>query len=179
MSENINTRAAGIRLLLLDVDGVLTDGRLYITAEGEAMKAFNTLDGHGIKMLQRSGVRVGIITGRKSAPLQARAKELGIKLLVQGREDKLSALKEILEEHPMPMEEIAFVGDDLPDLDVMVQVGLSISVPAGHEDVRKRAHYITHAPGGAGAVREVCDMLLKAQGNYPKLPQRSAEDGAA
>lgn len=161
--------ARGIKLLLLDVDGVLTDGRLLFSNSGEEFKAFSTLDGHGIKMLIKSGIQVGIITGRTSKLVEQRASDLGIKILVQGREDKLIALEEILAVNNIKKTAICYVGDDFPDLAVMRAVGLSASVPNGHPDVQSAANLITQRRGGDGAVREVADYLLKAQGLYQAL----------
>lgn len=158
--------AREIRLLLLDVDGVLTDGQLYFTNSGEEMKAFSTLDGHGIKMLRKSGIDVGIITGRTSALLSKRASDLGIELLYQGREDKHNVLQEIIQQQQIDPGAIAFAGDDFPDLPVLKAVGLSFSVPAGHEDVRRVVHAVTSAEGGKGAVREICDFILRCQEKY-------------
>src|SRR6187200_3241266 len=123
ITTEIKTRASRIKLLLLDVDGVLTDGRLYFSNQGDEFKTFSTLDGHGIKMLQKSGVKVGIITGRTSNLVAQRAADLGIGILVQGREDKWDALQEILRDYPLALDEIAFMGDDWPDLTVMCRVG--------------------------------------------------------
>lgn len=164
--DTVQTRAANVQLLLLDVDGVLTDGRLYFSNSGEEMKAFHTLDGHGIKMLMRIGVNVGIITGRTSNLLTKRCADLGITLLMQGREDKLDALHEILAEVGLSPEQVAFAGDDLPDLPVIQTVGLGFSVPGGHSDVQAAALAITQAPGGLGAVREITDFIIKAHGRY-------------
>lgn len=161
--------ARGIKLLLLDVDGVLTDGRLLFSNSGEELKAFSTLDGHGIKMLIKSGIQVGIITGRTSALVERRAGDLGIEILVQGREDKLIALDEILEGSDIEKAAICYVGDDFPDLAVMRAIGLSASVPNGHPDVKSAANLITQRRGGEGAVREVADYLLQAQGLYQAL----------
>ncbi len=155
-----------IKLLLLDVDGVLTDGRLYFSEEGHESKAFNTLDGHGIKLLRRSGVEVGIITGRESKLVARRAQDLGISLLIQGREDKYTALQELLGEFPCELSEIAFMGDDYPDLSVMTKVGLSLSVPNAALPVRERAHWCSNKRGGEGAVREACDLIMTAQGTF-------------
>lgn len=165
-------RARRIRLLILDVDGVLTNGQLYFTENGETMKAFNTLDGQGIKLLQEQGIEVAIISGRKSVPLQLRAGALGITRLAQGREDKFDALREWLPELDIRLEEIACVGDDLPDLLLMNRVGLAITVPEGHQAVQRVAHACTVRSGGQGAVRDVCDFLLQAQGLYDKALQR-------
>lgn len=168
MDSNLQARARQIKLLLLDVDGVLTDGRLYFSNSGEEFKAFCTLDGQGIKLLQASGVRVGIITGRESQLVAQRARNLGVELLVQGREDKWAALEEILEHEPLPLEHIAFMGDDWPDLTVMTRVGLALTVPNAHPSVSQRAHWSSRRGGGEGAVREACDLLLEAQGNLDK-----------
>jgi len=162
----LQARARKIKLLLLDVDGVLTDGRLYFNNEGGEFKAFSTLDGHGIKMLQKSGVRVGIITGRTSQLVAKRASDLGITMLIQGREDKWDALQEILAQYPVALEEIAFMGDDWPDLTVMTRVGLALTPANGHFSVVENAHWQSEARGGEGAVREVCDLLMLAQGTF-------------
>ncbi|WP_111641165.1 KdsC family phosphatase [Marinimicrobium alkaliphilum] len=162
----LQERAADIKLLLLDVDGVLTDGRLYFSNDGNEYKAFSTLDGHGIKMLQKSGVTVGIITGRTSGLVARRARDLGVTVLIQGREDKWLALEELRADRPLPLENIAFMGDDWPDLGVMTRVGLALTVPNAHKSVRERAHWCSDAPGGQGAVREACDLLMEAQGCF-------------
>lgn len=167
--DQLNLRLANIRLLLLDVDGVLTDGRLFFNNGGDEFKAFNTLDGQGIKALQRSGVKVGIITGRTSDLVARRARDLGISILIQGREDKWDALQEILQDTPHPLDEIAFVGDDWPDLTVMTRVGCAIAPANAHEAVAERAHWQTSKKGGKGAVREVCDRIMKAQNTYEKV----------
>jgi len=168
-SESVGTRAGEVALLLLDVDGVLTDGHLYFSNSGEEMKAFSTLDGHGVKMLQANGVRVGIITGRRSALLQKRAAEMGVSLVLQGREDKLDAFNEILSESGLRKEQVAYAGDDFPDLPVLLSAGVSFSVPGGHPDVRDRVDAVTDSPGGRGAVREITDYLLQAKGLYEDL----------
>lgn len=157
-------RARAIRLLVLDVDGVMTDGRLYYGAAGEALKVFNTLDGHGIKLLQRNGISVAIITGRRGDAVLSRARDLGIEMIQQGREDKFDALQEMLAERPTPLNEIACMGDDWPDLAVMTRVGLALTVPNAHPEVKKRAHWQSGRKGGEGAVREACDLLMQAQG---------------
>ncbi|MCR6650649.1 MAG: HAD hydrolase family protein [Cellvibrionaceae bacterium] len=162
-------KARAIRLLVLDVDGVLTDGRLYYGAQGEALKVFNTLDGHGIKMLQRAGVKVAIITGRRGEALLARARDLGIDWIQQGREDKFVALQEMLAAEPIPLDEIACMGDDWPDLAVMTRVGLSLTVANAHPEVKARAHWLSQNRGGEGAVREACDLLLRAQNHFQQI----------
>ena len=168
-ASELAARAARIKLLLLDVDGVLTDGRLYFSNQGDEFKTFSTLDGHGIKMLQKSGVKVGIITGRNSNLVTKRAADLGIQILVQGREDKWEALQEILGAHPLALEDIAFMGDDWPDLSVMSRVGLALTPENGHYTVVERSHWQSKARGGEGAVREACDMLMKAQNSFDQL----------
>lgn len=164
--QALNAKLQQLRLLLLDVDGVLTDGKLYFSNSGEEMKTFNTLDGHGIKMLRRSGVEVGIITGRTSHLVAKRAADLGIHLLIQGREDKFTALEELLQQFPCALEHIAFVGDDFPDLSVMTRVGVAFSVANAHSEVISRSHASTEREGGSGAVREVCDYIMQAQNTY-------------
>lgn len=158
-------KARAVRLLALDCDGVLTDGRLYYGNQGEELKAFSILDGHGIKMLRATGIEVAIITGRRSELVQRRARELGITdLLLQGREDKLEALDTLLEGLGLPREAVAYCGDDLPDLPAILSVGLGIAPSNAHPAVRERARWITAARGGEGAVREITDRLMHAQG---------------
>lgn len=166
---SVHDRACGIRMLVLDVDGVLTDGRLYFTNEGEELKAFHTLDGHGIKLWQRAGGITAIITGRKAPLVEYRARNLGIAHLYQGREDKGRALRELSSSVQIPLESIAYVGDDMPDLGAFKVCGLAIAVANAHPYVRDRAHWVTQNTGGKGAVREVCDMLLQAQGSWDSL----------
>jgi len=170
-APDLETRLSRIKMLLLDVDGVLTDGRLYFSNQGDEFKAFSTLDGHGIKMLQKSGVKVGIITGRTSHLVAKRASDLGINILIQGREDKWDALQEILAKHPLELDQIAFMGDDWPDLTVMCRVGLALTPANGHSSVLERSHWQSTLRGGDGAVREACDLILKAQGSYNQLLQ--------
>lgn len=168
-APDLEARAKRIKLLLLDVDGVLTDGRLYFSNQGDEFKTFSTLDGHGLKMLQKSGVKVGIITGRTSNLVAKRASDLGIKILIQGREDKWDALQEILAEHPCELDDIAFMGDDWPDLSVMCRVGLALAPANSHFTVTERAHWQSRARGGEGAVREACDMLMQARNCFDQL----------
>jgi len=162
--EKLIERAKAIRLAIFDVDGVLTDGRLYFMPDGTEFKSFNTLDGHGIKMLIASGVEVAIISGRKSPLVERRAANLGIKHLIQGREDKLTAQAELREIVPVEMHEIAFLGDDLPDLPVIRRAGLGMAVATADTFVREHAHGVTRAAGGAGAAREFCELIMRAQG---------------
>ena len=159
-------RAKRLKLMIFDVDGVLTDGGLRYGPEGELIKTFNVLDGHGIKLLQKSGVRTAIISARQSPIVARRANDLGISILLQGVEDKRSAFETTIGELKLAPEECGFMGDDVIDLPVMTRVGFAISVPNGHAEVRSRAHFIPQAHGGKGAVREVCDFILRAQGNY-------------
>ena len=157
--------ASKIRLLLLDVDGILTDGKIYFSNSGEESKAFHSLDGHGIKMLIRAGIPVGIITGRESNIVTNRASDLGIDILYQGREDKIDALREIIANTGIPADAIAYAGDDLPDLPVLRAVGLSFSVPGAHPDLKSAVNAITTRSGGEGAVREITDFILSSQAN--------------
>jgi 3-deoxy-D-manno-octulosonate 8-phosphate phosphatase (KDO 8-P phosphatase) len=167
--SNVLKAAQKIKLLLLDVDGVLTDGRLYYGNSGEELKAFDIQDGLGIKLLQRGGIKVGIITGRTSSLLKRRAQELDIQPLIQGREDKLTALNELLEDMDITLEEIAFVGDDLPDLAVLRRVGLGITPANGNHILASQALWQTKKSGGNGAVREVAELILNVQGKMEAL----------
>jgi len=161
----IITAAQMVKALILDVDGVLTDGKLYYGNEGEELKAFNIQDGLGIKLLQRAGIKVGIITARTSAVVSRRSEELGIDLLIQGREDKLNALQEIIAEQSLPctLTEIAYMGDDLPDLPVIRKVGLGMTVANASTTVAQHAQWQSGFPGGSGAVREAAELILNAQ----------------
>lgn len=171
-SQAIITAAKNIKLLLLDVDGVLTDGKLYYGNSGEELKAFNIQDGLGIKLLQQGGIQVGIITGRVSTLLQRRADELGINPVIQGREDKLTALRELLENQNLGLHQIAFMGDDLPDLSAINLVGLGITVANACSTLAAKADWQTLRSGGDGAVREAAEMILKAQGKFHTLVER-------
>jgi len=171
-SQAIITAAKNIKLLLLDVDGVLTDGKLYYGNSGEELKAFNIQDGLGIKLLQQGGIQVGIITGRVSTLLQRRADELGINPVIQGREDKLIALRELLESKNLGLHQIAFMGDDLPDLSAINSVGLGITVANASSTLAAKADWQTLRSGGDGAVREAAEMILKAQGKFDTLVER-------
>jgi len=162
-------KARDIRLLALDVDGVLTDGRLWFGNQNEELKAFDIKDGLGIKWLQRSGVAVAIITGRRSELVARRARELGIEHVIQGREDKLVALNTLRAELGVELREVAYIGDDLPDLSAIRAAGLGITVADGHPFVARHAHHVTAQRGGAGAVREVCELILHARGQLDAL----------
>lgn len=163
MSPSARTAAQRIRLLLLDVDGVLTDGRLYYGNNGNEYKMFNIKDGLGIKLLQKAGIDVGIITARSSDLLARRCAELGITRLIQGREDKLSAVEEVLTELTVSMAEVAYMGDDLPDLAAIKRVGLGMTVADACGVVRDNALWQSQYPGGSGAVREAAEFILSAQ----------------
>jgi 3-deoxy-D-manno-octulosonate 8-phosphate phosphatase (KDO 8-P phosphatase) len=161
-----------IRLLLLDVDGVMTDGRIIYDDHGNETKAFDVKDGHGLKLLQRAGIRVGIITGRQSAVVERRALELGIDLVYQGAKDKLLPLRDILQKTGFALEEIAYAGDDLPDLPVLRRVGFAATVADAVDEVKAHVDYVTRAAGGRGAVRELCDLLLKETGRWDSVTGR-------
>jgi 3-deoxy-D-manno-octulosonate 8-phosphate phosphatase (KDO 8-P phosphatase) len=160
------TRAARVRLMIFDVDGILTDGSLHFGPDGEIIKVFNVLDGHGIKLLQQSGVATAIISARQSPIVARRAADLGIVHLQQGVHDKLAAFNTLTAQTGLTAEACGFIGDDVIDLPVLSRVGFAASVPQGHPEVRSRVHYVTTAGGGRGAAREVCDLILRAQGNY-------------
>jgi len=152
-----------VRLLVLDVDGVLTDGTLYYSANGEELKAFNIYDGLGIKMLQAGGVEPAIITGRSSRALERRAENLGIRHVYQGAERKLAAFEQLLQKLTLEPGQVACMGDDLPDLALLERCALAVTVPDAPDVVRSRAHYVTRRRGGGGAVREACELILEAQ----------------
>ncbi len=162
--KDILDKASRIRLLIFDVDGVLTDGSLFIGDDGQEYKAFNSRDGHGIKMLQRHGVIVAIITGRTSRVVEHRMENLGVTHVYQGKLEKLPAYEELSAKLGIPADETAYVGDDVVDLPVMRQVGLAIAVQDAHPLVRKHSHWQTPSAGGRGAARDVCEMLMEAKG---------------
>lgn len=160
------TRAAKVQLMIFDVDGILTDGSLHFGPEGEVIKTFNVLDGHGIKMLQQSGIATAIISARKSAIVSRRASDLGIEHVYQGVHDKYIAFEQLLTATGIDKDACGFIGDDVIDLPILTRVGFAASVPHGHPEVTRRVHYVTQAAGGRGAVREICDLLLRAHGKY-------------
>jgi 3-deoxy-D-manno-octulosonate 8-phosphate phosphatase (KDO 8-P phosphatase) len=157
-------QAAVIRLLVLDVDGVLTDGRLYFGSSGEALKQFHVRDGLGIQQVARAGIEVAVISGRKSRMVDVRCRELGIKHVHQGAKDKVAVLERLCAGLKIEAAECACVGDDLPDIPVMRKVALAFAVADAHSEARHAAHLVTKLPGGLGAVREVCDYLLAHRG---------------
>jgi 3-deoxy-D-manno-octulosonate 8-phosphate phosphatase (KDO 8-P phosphatase) len=161
-------RARRVRLAVFDVDGVLTDGTVYLSASGEETKAFNIQDGLGLKMLADSGVQTAIISGRKSAIVRLRARETGIRHVYQGISDKLAVYRALLDKLGLSAAESSFMGDDLPDLPVLSRCGVAFSVPAAPQIVRDHAHYVTRAGGGRGAVREACELLMRAQGSLDR-----------
>lgn len=163
-------RAENIKLVILDVDGVLTDGSLYVGADGkEQIKVFDSLDGHGIKLLASVGIQCAIISGRESNMVKARAKELGIEHVHMAVKNKLETLTQLLNKTGGSLKTSAAVGDDWPDLPVLTRVELACAPAQAHSAVLEVAHFITQRSGGSGAVREVCDLILKAQGHYEKL----------
>lgn len=166
---DILKRAARVKLLLMDCDGVLTDGRIWILENGDDQKTFHTRDGLGIDLLHRAGLKSGIISGRISSALERRAQSLGVSYLWQGRDDKRQAFADTLAQAQVTNDEVAFVGDDLTDLPLMVQSGLAVAVADAVAEVRAHAHYVTKANGGNGAVREVVELILKAQGRWDDL----------
>ena len=161
---DIRERAARVKLAIFDVDGVLTDGRLWYAEDGHELKAFHVHDGLGLKRLRANAIEVAIITARISHLVAQRTGELGIVHVYQGQEDKLACFEQLLHALQLGAEECAYAGDDLPDLAVMQRVGLSVAVANAHPWVRERAHWRTRLSGGAGAAREVCDLILCAQG---------------
>jgi len=161
--DTLVERANDIRLLVLDVDGVLTDGRLYFSSRGEELKSFHVRDGAGIVQLLRSGIQVAVISGRSSKAVERRMSELGVTWVRQGIEDKLTALRELLDILGLGPQAVASMGDDSADLPIFEVARLAIAVADAHRTVKSRAHFITQANGGQGAVREVCDLILESQ----------------
>lgn len=166
---NCIEQAAGVRLMGFDIDGVMTDGRLYFGPEGDFCKAFFSRDGLGLKLLARSGVRLAIITGRDSPIVERRAANLGIDLVLQGIEDKRAAMAELLARENLGFDQCGYMGDDLIDLPLLRACGFSATVPDGHAIVRRHACYVARAPAGGGAVREVCEFILRAQGSWERV----------
>ena len=173
VSAHVMERAAQIRLLILDVDGVMSDGLIYMGNNGEELKAFNVRDGYGIRCALTSGIEVAIITGRKAKLLEDRCETLGITHLYQSQSDKLIAWRDLLDKLAVSPENVAYVGDDLIDWPVMEKVGLSVAVADAHPLLIPRADYVTRIGGGRGAVREVCDLLLLAQGKLEEAKGQS------
>lgn len=164
MTADLIARAQKIKLIAFDVDGVMTDGTLFLSDDGQEYKGFNSLDGHGLKMLKGSGVRLAIITGRNSRVVEHRAKNLGIEIVHQGAHDKLVVYEALCRELKLPCEATAYMGDDIVDLPVMRRAGLAITVPAAPDLVKAYSHFTTTREAGHGAVREACEFLMRAQG---------------
>ncbi|RMG57526.1 MAG: 3-deoxy-manno-octulosonate-8-phosphatase KdsC [Gammaproteobacteria bacterium] len=170
--QDIIEKAREIRMVIFDVDGVLTDGSLFVGDDGQEYKAFNSKDGHGMRMLQEAGVEIAILTGRTSNVVRLRMEELGIERVMQGHRAKLPAFEALLSDCGLPPRQIAYVGDDVVDLPVMTRVGLAIAVADAHALVKRHAHWITASPGGRGAAREVCELVLEARGQLEPLLER-------
>ena len=166
---SIERRASRIKLLLMDCDGVLTDGRLWLTDDSDEQKSFNTHDGLGLALLHRAGLKSGIITARSSRAVARRAQELGVEFVCQGNPDKTAAFEQVLQQAGVDENEVAFVGDDLPDIPLMNRAELAVAVADAVEETRSAAHYVTRAKGGRGAVREVIEIILKSQGRWHDL----------
>lgn len=162
----MNEKAQAVRLMIFDVDGVMTDGGLHYSDAGDEIKVFHTLDGLGMKLLKDSGVRLAIITGRTSKIVQRRVQELGIDFLYQGVHNKLEAFQQLLAEAGVTAEQCAYMGDDIVDLPVMRRVAFAVAVPDSPELVRSHADYVTGWAGGRGAVREACEVIMQAQGTF-------------
>lgn len=172
----MDAKLRAIKLLLLDVDGVLTDGRITYDNQGNELKSFDVKDGHGLKLLQRAGITIGIITGRQSELVARRVAELGIEILYQGAMRKLDPYLEIVEKLGLDDKQVAYVGDDLIDLPVLRRVGFSATVKDAHPEVLPLVDYVAHLRGGRGAVREICDLLLKGGGHWEQVTARYFAD---
>jgi 3-deoxy-D-manno-octulosonate 8-phosphate phosphatase (KDO 8-P phosphatase) len=168
----IERRAARIKLLLMDCDGVLTDGRIQLLGERDEQKSFHTRDGHGLVLLHRAGLSSGIISGRTSGAVSRRARDLGITYLRQGALDKIKDFEELLAEAEVEDSEVAFIGDDVTDIPLMERAEFAVAVADAVRETREAAHYVTQLPGGYGAVREVTEIILKAQGHWADLMKR-------
>ena len=166
ISPELEQKARQIRLLICDVDGVFSDGRIYLGNQGEELKAFHTRDGYGIKALRHAGVEVAVITGRNSDIVSARMKSLTVPYVYQGQEDKMPAFAELQQQLQLSPSQIAYIGDDLSDWNVMQHCGLAVAVKDAHPYLQRHAHYVTSLNGGFGAVRELCDLLLISQQKF-------------
>lgn len=169
LSEKVQKKAKKIKFLILDVDGVLTSGGIILDSKNNELKIFNVRDGHGLVMLHKSGIGIAVITGRHSRAVERRMKELGITEVYQGAREKLRILKEIMEKYGLKKEEIAVMGDDIIDLSILSRAGFSVAPQDAHEEVKKVVDYITEDKAGKGAVRELCDIILKAKGLWDKF----------
>lgn len=174
-AADAQVRARRIALLVCDVDGVLTDGRLYIGAQGELMKAFDVRDGHGIKLLREAGIEVALLTARRSDIVAARARELGIAHVLQGQADKLAGFTQLLADTGVAADACGYIGDDWPDLPCLQRAGFAATVADGCAEAKARAHWISAAAGGRGAVRELAEFILRAQGRFDELLRKHTE----
>ena len=172
LAPDVQERARAVKLAIFDVDGVLTDGSLMYTEAGETIKVFNTLDGHGLKMLRQGGVEVAIISGRASQALTLRMRELGITHVFQGVQEKLGTFEALTRSLGVTLEEVAAIGDDVMDLPILTRCGFAAAVPAAPPFVRERVHHVTQAQGGRGAAREFSEIILEAQGKLDALLKR-------
>lgn len=172
-------RAAAVRLVVLDVDGVLTDGRLFFGPQGETLKAFNVRDGHGVKLLRDAGIEVAILSSRKSEIVAVRAREIGIARVLQGEADKGAAFTRLLAQSHLEASACAYMGDDWPDLPVLARVGLAAAPADGCNEVKATAHWVASRAGGAGAVRELAEFILRAQDRFDEALARFAESADA
>ena len=168
---NVESRCRGIEIILTDVDGVLTDGKIVLDNQGIESKRFHVRDGVAVKLWQKAGYRFGVVTQRSSQSLKVRAAELGIEIIRQGVPDKLTALKQILDELGATRNQVCYIGDDLPDLPVVRVVGLGVAVADACPELREAAHYVTKVPGGGGALRETVELVLKAQSRWTDVIQ--------
>lgn len=165
--DSVMARARGIRVAVFDVDGVLTDGVILLSDDGRESRSFHVRDGLGLKLLGQAGIQVAVISARRSVLVEQRMQELDVAHVLQGRRDKAAALDELLDDLSLERHQAAFTGDDLPDLGAMAAAGLAVAVADAHPVVASKAHWRTARPGGAGAAREVCDLILHAQGRQP------------
>ena len=171
-TSDIDARARRIKILLMDCDGVLTDGRLTLLADGDEQKTFHARDGQGISLCHRAGLKTGIISGRMSSAVERRAQDLKMSYVRQEAKDKIKALDEILAGAGVTADECAYIGDDVADIPVMHRVALAVAVADAVQETKPAAHYVTELKGGHGAVREVCDLVLKAQGKWDEVMER-------
>jgi 3-deoxy-D-manno-octulosonate 8-phosphate phosphatase (KDO 8-P phosphatase) len=172
MKRNIQEKIRKIKILILDVDGVMTDGRIIMDDDGRQMKNFDVRDGHGLKMIQRYGIKVILLTGRTSDVVTHRAHDLGIKEVYQGSLNKKEVFEKIIHKHKIPEDAFAYLGDDIIDIPVLRRVGFSAAVANAVSVVKKSVDFVTNNPGGRGAVREICDLILQGQGKWPEIASK-------
>jgi len=175
-AETVTDRAVRIRLLILDCDGVMTDGRIFLLPDGDETKSFDVRDGHAMVMAKRAGIPIAIISGRKSSAVRARAEELGVAHLHEMAWEKLEPYEKVLAEEGITAEEVCYVGDDVVDIPLLRRSGLAVAVSDASEEAKRFAHYVTKRPGGRGAVREIIELLLKAQGKWDEALTRYIAD---